>query len=160
MIVRYWQPFQEVDTLRRQLDSVFNEVSNAIETTSSAWTPAVRLVENGDRYILTIQLSGIAPDAMDIEATRESVTISGERQQPDVVDGDHVLHDDIRYGHVRRVINLPEAIQNDAVEANFDHGVLTLTLPKVEEVRNKVVKVNLTEQHETVLEEDHSQTDA
>lgn len=153
MIVRYWHPFQEVETLRRQLDSVFNEVSNVIETAPSAWTPAIRLVENDDRYVLTVQLSGIAPDAMDIEATREAVTISGERQQLEAGDGDRVLHDDIHYGTFRRVINLPEAIQNDAVVAHFENGFLTLTLPKVEEVRNKVVKVSLPGQRENAPEE-------
>ena len=152
MIVRYWHPFQEVETLRRQLDSVFNEVSNVIETAPSAWTPAVRLAENDDHYVLTVQLSGINPDAIDIEATRENVVISGERRQAEVSEGDRVLHDDIHYGHFRRVVNLPEAIQNDAVEADFEHGFLTLTLPKVEEVRNKVVKINLGQSAETEAE--------
>jgi len=153
MIVRYWHPFQEVESLRRQLDSVFNEVSNVIETAPTAWTPAIRLVENGDRYVLTIQLAGINPDVIDIQATRESLVISGERQQPEVLEGDRVLHDDIRYGSFRRVVNLPEAIQNDAVEANFEHGFLTLTLPKIEEVRNKVVKISLNGGNETATEE-------
>lgn len=153
MIVRYWHPFQEVESLRRQLDSVFNEVSNVIETAPTAWTPAIRLVENSDRYVLTIQLSGINPDAIDIQATRESLVISGERLQPEVAEGDRVLHDDIRYGSFRRVVNLPEAIQNDAVEAHFEHGFLMLTLPKVEEFRNKVVKISLNGQSANVTEE-------
>lgn len=153
MIVRYWHPFQEVETLRRQLDSVFNEVSNAIDTAPVAWTPAVRLVENGDRYILTVQLAGINPDSIDIQATRESLVISGERQEAEVADGDRILHDDIRYGTFRRVVNLPEAIQNEAIEANFEHGFLTLTLPKVEEVRNKVVKISLNGNTNSVPEE-------
>jgi HSP20 family protein len=153
MIVRYWHPFQEVETLRRQLDSVFNEVSNVIDSAPTAWTPAIRLVESNDHYVLTVQLSGITVDSLDIQATRESIVISGERQQIEVSDGDLVLHDDIHYGTFRRVINLPEAIQNDAVEANFENGFLTLTLPKVEEVRNKVVKINLNGQTENVPQE-------
>lgn len=153
MIVRYWHPFQEVETLRRQLDSVFNEVSNVIETVPAAWTPAIRLVEKGDRYVLTVQLAGIAADTLDIEATREAITLSGERKQPEAGEGDRVLHDDIRYGHFRRVVTLPEAIQNDSVEATFDNGFLTLTLPKVEDVRNKVVKINLNGQPENTPEE-------
>ena len=153
MIVRYWHPFQEVETLRRQLDSVFNEVSNVIETAPTAWTPAIRLVESNDHYVLTVQLAGIVSDSLDIQATRENVVISGERLQPEAIEGDRVLHDDVRYGTFRRVVNLPEAVQNDAVTANFEDGFLTLTLPKVEEVRNKVVKVNLNGQTENVPEE-------
>ncbi|MGF1522425.1 MAG: Hsp20/alpha crystallin family protein [Leptolyngbyaceae cyanobacterium] len=143
MIVRYWHPFQEVETLRRQLDQVFNEVGNAVENAPTTWTPAVRLVETENAYALTVQLAGIDPDAIDIQVTREAVSIAGNRTQPEVADGDRVLYDGIRYGAFRRVVPLPEAVQNDAVEANFDNGLLTLTLPKVEEVRNKVVKINL-----------------
>ena len=143
MIVRYWHPFQEVETLRHQLDNVFNEVSNAIEAKPVTWSPAFRLVENGDRYVLTVQLAGIDPDAIDIQATQENIVITGERLQAEVPEGDRLLYDNVNYGAFRRVVNLPEAIQNDAVEANFEHGFLTLTLPKVEEVRNKVVKISL-----------------
>ncbi|MGD1861717.1 MAG: Hsp20/alpha crystallin family protein [Leptolyngbyaceae cyanobacterium] len=153
MIVRYWHPFQEVETLRRQLDSVFNEVSNAIDTVPTAWNPAFRLVENGDRYVLTVQLAGINPDSIDIQATRENVVITGERQQAEAAEGDRVLYDSINYGSFRRVVNLPEAIQNDAVVANFEHGFLTLTLPKVEEVRNKVVKISLNGNTDNAVEE-------
>ncbi|MDB9528847.1 Hsp20/alpha crystallin family protein [Oscillatoria sp. CS-180] len=152
MIVRYWHPFQEVETLRRQLDSVFNEVGSAIERAPFAWTPAVRLTEDSDRYQLTVQLSGIESDAIDVQATREAIVISGERKRSDVAEGERILHDDMNYGEFRRVINLPKPIQNDAVEANFDNGLLTLTLPKVEDVRNKVVKVNLG-QHDNTAEE-------
>lgn len=159
MIVRYWHPFQEVETLRHQLDNVFNEVSNAIETTSATWIPAFRLVENSDRYVLTVQLAGINPDAIDIQATRENIVITGERQQAEVAEGERLLYDNVNYGSFRRVVNLPEAIQNDAVEANFEHGFLTLTLPKVEEVRNKVVKVSLNGNVEEIPQE-LPQTDA
>ena len=143
MIVRYWHPFQEVETLRRQLDQVFNEVGNAVENAPATWTPAVRLVETDNAYTLTVQLAGIESDAIDVEVTREAVAIAGNRNQPDVTDSDRVLYDGIRYGSFRRVVTLPEVVQNDAVEADFENGLLMLTLPKVEDVRNKVVKVNL-----------------
>lgn len=143
MIVRYWHPFQEVETLRHQFDRVFDEVSNAIDNAPTTWTPAVRLVETPEVYVLTVQLPGVASEAIDVQVTREAVSITGERKPLEVMEGDRVLYDGIRYGTFRRVVNLPEAVQNDAVEASFTDGLLTLTLPKVVEARNKVVKVNL-----------------
>ncbi len=143
MIVRYWHPFQEVETLRRQLDRVFEDVSAVMEAAPTTWTPAVRLVETPDHYVLTMLLAGLAPEAIDVQVTRESVEIAGDRAKPESAEGDRVLHDDVPYGHFRRVINLPEAIQHESVEADFTHGVLTLTLPKVVEAQNKVVKISL-----------------
>jgi HSP20 family protein len=142
MIVRYWQPFEEIDTLRRQFDRALGDlVSN--DAASVTWTPAVRLVESAEHYTLTAQLAGINPDDIDIHVTRESVAISGDRPAFEANEGDTVLYDNHRYGTFRRVVNLPEAVRNDAVTAEYINGLLVLTLPKVEEVRNKVVKINL-----------------
>jgi HSP20 family protein len=145
MIVRYWQPFQEIETLRHQLDQVFEDVTNAVDGNVVTWTPAIRLVEHGDSYVLTAQLAGVQPSEVDVQVTRDSVAISGQRSQPETPEGDRVLYENIRYGTFRRVVNLPEAVRNDAVTAEFSQGLLTLTLPKVEEARNKVVKINLSQ---------------
>lgn len=145
MAIRYWQPFQEMDYLRRQIDDLFSEVTNTATAIEAAWTPALRLVDQGNEYLLTVQLPGVEVESVDVQATREAIAIAGERKAPELAEGQRLLHDDVRYGRFRRTINLPDAIQNDAVQASFDHGVLTLTLPKVVEARNKVVKINLGE---------------
>ena len=142
-MVRYWHPLQEMETFRRQFDHMFNEVTSAIESTPVRLTPAVRLVESGDTYVLTVRLPGVNPDNIDVQVTPESVEIKGELKAPELSDGSRIVYDDTRYGHFHRVVNLPEAVRNDAIAADFNHGLLTLTLPKVEEVRNKVVKINL-----------------
>ena len=145
MMVRYWSPFQEMETLRRQLDQAFNDVTSAVEPTSSAqWHPAIRLVESGDSYMLTVHLPGVEPHDIDVQVTREAVEVKGDRRQPDIAEGDRVLYDNTRYGSFRRLISLPEPVRNDAASADFRDGKLVLTLPKVEEVRNKVVKISLT----------------
>ncbi|MEL6381246.1 MAG: Hsp20/alpha crystallin family protein [Cyanobacteria bacterium J06626_18] len=142
-MVRYWYPLQEMETLRRQFDHMFDEVRSSVESAPTRLTPAVRLAESGDGYVLTVQLPGVAPEKIDVQVTRETVEIKGELNAPELADGTRALYDDTRYGVFHRIVNLPEAIRNDAIAANFNHGLLTLTLPKVEEARNKVVKINL-----------------
>ncbi|MGD1909218.1 MAG: Hsp20/alpha crystallin family protein [Leptolyngbyaceae cyanobacterium] len=141
MIVRYWQPFEEIDTLRRQFDRAFGDLVTGNDAVT--WTPAIRLVESANHYTLTAQLAGVNPDAIDIHVTRESVAISGDRPAVEVAEAETLLYDNHRYGTFRRVVNLSEAVQNEAVTAEYTNGLLVLTLPKVEEVRNKVVKINL-----------------
>jgi HSP20 family protein len=144
MIVRYWQPFEEIDTLRRQFDRALGDLVTGNDAGDEVtWTPAVRLVESAGHYTLTAQLAGVNPDDIDIHVTRESVAISGDRPEVEATEGDTVLYDNHRYGTFRRVVNLPEAVRNDAVTAEYTNGLLVLTLPKVEEVVNKVVKINL-----------------
>lgn len=145
MMVRYWQPFREIDTLRRQIDDMFGDFSEMTTAVRTDWTPAVRVVDQGDDYVLHMQLPGVAAEDLDIQVTREAIVITGVRRTPEVAEGHKLLFDDLRYGAFRRVVTLPEAIQNGNVQADFSNGLLTLTLPKVVEARNKVVKINLGE---------------
>ena len=145
MIVRYWNPIREADMVRRQLDRVFDGLTDFSDALQTTWNPAVNLVDQGDNFLLKVQLAGVTADDIDIQATRESVVISGHRKEGTTESGHTVLYSDFRYGPFRRVVTLPEAIQNSQVEADFDQGVLTITLPKVEEVQNKVVKISLSE---------------
>ena len=142
MMIRYWQPFREIETLRRQLDQVFDEITNSQSDTSATWGPAIEMQDGGDNLILKVQLPGIEGKDLDVQVTRDAVAIAGDRPQPQEAT---YLHSEFRYGKFQRIVNLPVAVQNDQVSANFTNGILTLTLPKVTEARNRVVKVNLGE---------------
>ena len=148
MIVRrYLDPFTEINAVRRQINDIFGEL--APEAMAQAdWTPAVRLADRGDDYVLTAHLPGVNGADVDVQVTTDTVSISGQRVAAEVAEGVKVLYDDARYGHFHRLINLPDAVQNSEVKADFNHGVLTLTLPKVVEARNKVVKISLGEKAE------------
>ncbi|TBR61041.1 Hsp20/alpha crystallin family protein [Mastigocladus laminosus UU774] len=146
MMIRYLQPIRELENLRRQMDLVFDELSaqtNQTNDTSTAWVPAVELIDTGDNLVFHAQLPGVTAKNLDIQVTRDAVAIAGERQRQS--QNANYLHSEFRYGKFQRVVNLPVAVQNDKVQADFRDGILTLTLPKVEEVRNRVVKINLGE---------------
>lgn len=142
MIVRrYLDPFTEINAIRRQLNDAFGDLTET--ATKATWSPAIRLVDRGDDLVLTVQLAGVHADDLDIQVTAEAISISGDRQAPEVPETAKLLYDDVRYGAFHRVVSLPDAVQNQNVQADFSNGVLTLTLPKVVEARNKVVKINL-----------------
>lgn len=140
MIVRYHSPFQEMDVIRRQFDRIFDDLAPAA---AAPWTPAIALKEQPNSLELTVQLPGIAADAIDIEASREAIAISGEYHLAEAQADEKVLHNEIRYGRFQRVINLPIEVEHEAIQADYTNGILTLTLPKVAAERNKVVKVAL-----------------
>jgi HSP20 family protein len=143
MIVRhYWQPFQEFNTVKQQLDQLFDDFAKA-ETAPTTWTPAVTLIENQDALLLHVQLPGVDTESLDIQASREVVAISGDRTAPEFAEGTRVRRNEFRYGAFRRVVSLPVAIDPKQVTANYESGILVLTLPKAEDERNKVVKVSI-----------------
>jgi HSP20 family protein len=80
---------------------------------------------------------------LDVQVTGEAVLISGERQSENKTQEGGMTRSEFRYGSFRRVIPLPTRIKNDSVQAEYKNGILSLTLPKAEEEKNKVFKVNL-----------------
>ncbi|MCU0570786.1 MAG: Hsp20/alpha crystallin family protein [Oculatellaceae cyanobacterium Prado106] len=147
MLVRYWNPWREMETLRNQFDQIMGDLTHPIANSAdvTTWTPAVELQDTGDNLVLRAQLPGMEAKDLDIKVTREAVAITAERRHEQKSEEKGFFRSEFRYGKFRRVVPLPVAIQNDRVQAEYKDGILNLTLPKVVEVRNQVVKVNLTE---------------
>ena len=101
------------------------------------------LIESEDALTLHVQLPGVNADNIDVQASREVVAISGERSAPELSEGDKLRRNEFRYGSFRRVVSLPVAIDPQDVTADYEAGILVLTLPKAEDERNKVVKVSV-----------------
>ena len=141
MLVRSWNPIREMEALRRQFDTVFDELTHLETQTEKGWMPAVELQETDESLVLSAQLPGLKASDLNVEVTREAVSIKGERRQEKKTEH----YSEFRYGSFQRVIPLPVAVENDQVKAEFIDGILKLTLPKVKEARNRVVKVNLGE---------------
>jgi HSP20 family protein len=145
MLMRSWQPFTEIETIRQQLDKVFDQLAATRDNSETTWMPALELVDAGDNFVLKAQLPGIDPKDIDVQVSREAISISGERHYENTEEKSGYVRSEFRYGKFHRVLPLPAPIQNDSVQAECKDGILTLTLPKVTEARNKVVKINLAE---------------
>jgi HSP20 family protein len=142
IIRRYLDPMSEINAMRRQINDVFGDFAAEVLPRAN-WAPAMRLLDHGDHFRLLAHLAGIEPDELDVQVTADTISLSGQRPESELPEGAKLLYDDVRYGHFQRVINLPEPIQNSQVAAQFEQGVLTLTLPKVVEAQTKVVKISL-----------------
>ncbi|OKH21269.1 Hsp20/alpha crystallin family protein [Chroogloeocystis siderophila] len=140
-----WQPFQEIETLRRQMDQVFEELAGNNQQPETFWKPAVELKDTEDSLILRAEIPGVEGKDLDVQVTREAVAIRGEYRREQQAQERGLFRSEFRYGKFQRVVGLPVAIQNDQVQAEFKNGILTLTLPKVTEARRKVVKVNIAD---------------
>lgn len=78
-----FSPFEQMDSLRQQIDRAFADLDDPAQNSCSTWSPAIELLDEPDRLILRMQLSGIDKEDIDIQVTRESVTISGELRRPE-----------------------------------------------------------------------------
>jgi HSP20 family protein len=144
-IIRY-SPWSEMNSLQRQFNQMFNEVltpTNLTEFGNFSTLPAAELIENDNALVLKLEVPGMQPADLNIEATAKSISISGDRKSETKSNTEGKTKSEFRYGSFQRVIPLPVRIQNTEIKAEYKDGILHLTLPKAEAEKNKVVKVNL-----------------
>ena len=145
-IVRY-NPWQEMNSLQRQLNRMFDDaVTPSFADGNLSKVPAAELTETKENIVLKLEVPGMQPADLNIEAAHKSISISGERKSETKSEHEGQTRSEFRYGSFQRVIPLPAKIQNTQVKAEYKDGILHLTLPKAEEEKNKVVKVNLLDE--------------
>ncbi|MGF1540117.1 MAG: Hsp20/alpha crystallin family protein [Pleurocapsa sp.] len=140
-LVRY-NPWSEMNSLQRQLNRLFDDVltpNNWEGFDNISKIPAAELTETDDEIHLKLEVPGMEAKDLDVQVMVDRVAISGERKS----EVKEKTRSEFRYGKFSRVIPLPVKIQNTNVTADYKDGILNLTLPKAEEEKNKVVKVNL-----------------
>ncbi|WP_246275550.1 Hsp20/alpha crystallin family protein [Brasilonema bromeliae] len=139
-----WNPRQEFNALSDQLNRLFDEtLAPARNWEGFTKFPAAELTEADDAIHLKLEVPGLEAKDIDIQVTENAVAISGERKSETKTEGKGYTRSEFQYGKFQRVIPLPTHIQNTKVTAEYTNGILNLTLPKKEEAKNKVVKVNL-----------------
>ncbi len=136
----------EIDGIRRQLEQVFTELTHD----TPVRIPAIELSHTAETIVLTAELPGIASDDLDIEVTRDRVSLKGtDHSSPN--ESAQVYHSERRMGNFQRVISLPIAVDNQNATATFEYGVLTLTLPKLKVVAPSSVKVTIAGNHDPAV---------
>jgi len=143
MLVRL-HPLKEMEDVRRQFDRLFRDVATFDkDTTRGEWVPLSELRDDGDHLTLRIALPDVEVKDLDIQVTKDSLSIAGERHiELNQESEKRYYWSEISYGKFHRVFALPVAIENEQVTADYTNGILTLTLPKASEVR--AFKVNVT----------------
>ena len=126
---------RKINLLPRQIEQLFQEV---LPTTSLVSRPPVEISVNEDSVELKIELPGMDIKDIDVQVSKQMLSINGQRQRPT-----EVKDSEFNYGKFSRLIALPVPVQNSQVTANYQDGILYLTLPKASAETNKVVKVNL-----------------
>ncbi|MDJ0615707.1 MAG: Hsp20/alpha crystallin family protein [Calothrix sp. MO_192.B10] len=145
-----WQPLRELDTLRQQMNRLFDDwmhgesSENLFPKMSIAWEPAIELQETDTDIILKAEIPGVEVKDINVEVSADAVSIAGEHKQEKRTDEKGWYRSEFHYGKFQRIVHLPTSIKNEEVKSEFVAGVLTLTLPKIEKARRNIVKVNLS----------------
>ncbi len=137
-----WEPMRDMMSLREAMDHLFDEAfTRPMGLTTGMQMPAVDMYQNDDEVVVRATLPGIKPDEVQISVTGDLITIKGEmKENSDTKERSYHIREH-RYGAFERTLSLPTAVISDKAKAEFENGILTITLPKAEEVKPKTITV-------------------
>lgn len=137
-----WEPAREMMTLREAMDRLFDDAFTRPLSFNTSWSvPAIDMYQTDDEVVVKAAVPGIKPDEVQISVTGDMLTIKGEvKAQEEKKERTYHLREQ-RWGAFERSVMLPTDVVADKAKADFENGVLTITLPKAEEVRPKTITV-------------------
>ena len=141
--------------LERRMGKIFNEPLTFVDWTtpelaSAAWVPMVDIFEEPDAIRIVAEIPGVKPENVKISVEGNVLTIQGTKEQVAEEKAEKVHRYERTYGAFERSFTLPATVNAEAIKANYEHGVLTLALPKLEQAKARQIKVDIAPQQKTL----------
>jgi HSP20 family protein len=137
-----WEPMREMMTLREAMNHLFDDAfTRPLNMSAVSAMPAIDLYQTDDEIVVKAALPGIKPDEVQISVTGDVLTLRGEfkRQEQQKEATWHIREQ--RSGIFERSVMLPTEVQTDKSKADFENGILTITLPKAEAVKPRTISI-------------------
>jgi len=144
-IVRY-DPFRDLRTLQEEVNRLFS--TNLTRSFGEepfgrgTWSPSVDIFENKDQIVLEAELPGMNRDDFDLSIENNVITLRGERQFEKKEDSDNYHRVERSYGAFTRSFTLPQTVSAEGATAEYENGVLRVTLPKREETKARRIEIS------------------
>jgi len=140
-----WEPAREMMTLREAMDRLFDDAFTrplGLAGNGNAWSvPAVDMYQTDNEVVVKASLPGIKADEVQINVTGDVLTIKGETRQKEEVKEKAYHIREQNWGMFERSIALPTSVIADKARADFENGIVTITLPKAEEAKPKSITI-------------------
>ena len=145
--VPFRSPLADVAVLQNRLNSIFNDFAlpegERESLSMGSFIPPVDIYEDTHQLVLKLEVPGIKQDALDVNVENQTLTVKGERKFENEEKQENFHRIERRYGSFVRTFTLPQTVDTGAVKANYDAGVLTISLAKKEAAKPKQVKVEI-----------------
>jgi HSP20 family protein len=141
-----WSPFRQLSSLRDEIDRLFeaplSSLTELSQPFSGGWVPALDLYEDKDNYVVKMELPGMSKEGIDISLHDGVLSVSGERKDEQKHEDGETYRSERFFGRFQRSITLPASVDGSKVNASYQDGILTITLPKAEEAKPKQITIN------------------
>lgn len=144
MTLTRYNPWSVFDQLQRELNMPMNkfDTDENGNIATANWAPAVDIKEDEQAFTLLADIPGVDPDEIEVTMDKGVLTVKGERQSENKTDEENYKRVERQYGMFYRRFTLPDSANADEIEANSEHGVLKITIPKQEVAQSRRISVN------------------
>jgi len=138
---RYGTPWGDMDRLQREMNRLFEPVARPAGRGPDNF-PAANIWTGEDEALLTAELPGVDPDKIEVTVKDDTVTIRGSREQGNLKEGESYLRQERGVGNFVRAFALPFHVDGEKVTAQYQMGILQLTLPRREQDKPRKITVS------------------
>jgi HSP20 family protein len=147
MASTYLEPFRDFVSLREAMNSLledsFVRPFNTMGSLTTRTIP-VDIYQTENELVVRAAVPGVRPEDLSISVLNGTLTLKGEHKPYQAPQGAHYLRQEIAHGTWERSFELPFSVQPEKAEAHFEHGILTVTLPKADEAKPRQIKINVS----------------
>jgi HSP20 family protein len=140
------QSLREMEETGRRFEDVFGRpvlpgIWRLFPSEEMIWAPAIDVVEKEDNFLVKVELPGVKEEDVSVTVAGDTLTIEGEKKAESEIKKKGYYYTEASYGSFSRSITMPSTVDSNKIEANYDKGVLEITLPKAAEVKPKRIAV-------------------
>lgn len=141
MIWNWTTALEDIDTLRREMDQLFERSQRNFTQTGNHF-PLVNLYSHEQKVLVVAELPGVNKEDLSISFSDGVLKLSGERKAPDFGDKVAPLREERVHGRFEKSVRIPIEIDADRIQAQLKDGVLQIELPKPERVQPRQIKID------------------
>jgi HSP20 family protein len=135
-----WDPFREIASLQNELSRFVNSVRDD-DGAGGQWVPAADVWETDGEVVYAFDLPGIPEEKISVELEESSLTVTAQRERPDVSGDERYYRFERRFGTFSRTIGVPQGTSEDGIKADYHDGVLELRVKKPEQPRPRRIQI-------------------
>ncbi len=137
-----WNPYRSLISLPDEIERFFSDFGLDTRTSDTVWSPSVDLSENDEDYKVKAEIPGMKKEEIKVSYRDNVLTLTGEKKQEKEKKDENYHRIERAYGKFERSFWLPKEVKADEIRAKYKDGVLSISIPKAEEVKPKEIEVS------------------
>ena len=143
-----WNPSDELSSWHRDIDELFGRFFGRNENSVGSWVPRMETYRKDNEYVMRLDLPGVNPKDVEVQAEGNQLTIKGERK----TETKSADYQETYYGKFERTLPLPQGVEADKIGAEYQHGVLEIRVPLPAQLAGRKIPIQIDQKNNKQLE--------